>query len=75
MILVFIGYTLIYAAVANRGRFATDPWGALLADAYDTTPGTPSAVSPLPPTTSPTVDPTAPAATRPVITRNIIAPF
>jgi hypothetical protein len=34
IILIFGGYTLIYAATANRGRFATDPWTSLFADAY-----------------------------------------
>lgn len=28
------GYTLIYAAVAKQGRFASEPWAGLLADAY-----------------------------------------
>jgi hypothetical protein len=34
MILTFAGYTLIYAAVANQGIFATEPWNGLFADAY-----------------------------------------
>lgn len=34
ILLTFAGYTLVYAAVANRGRFATDPWAGLFADAY-----------------------------------------
>lgn len=34
IILMFSGYTLIYASVANQGRFATDPWAGLFADAY-----------------------------------------
>lgn len=29
-----LGYLLVYASVANRGRFATHPWAGLLADAY-----------------------------------------
>jgi len=29
-----LGYVLIYAAVANSGRFATQPWAGLLEDAY-----------------------------------------
>lgn len=32
---LFAGYTLVYAAVANGGRFATTPWEALRANAYD----------------------------------------
>lgn len=31
---LFGGYTLIYAAVAGGGKFATDPWNGILADAY-----------------------------------------
>lgn len=34
IILVFGGYTLVYAATAKQGRFATDPWSGLFADAY-----------------------------------------
>lgn len=34
IILTFGGYTLIYAAVAKQGRFATEPWAGLFADAY-----------------------------------------
>lgn len=29
-----LGYILIYASVANRGRFATSPWAGLQEDAY-----------------------------------------
>jgi hypothetical protein len=35
VLLVFGGYTLVYAAVARGGRFATEPWAGLFADAYD----------------------------------------
>lgn len=31
---LFGGYLLIYAAVANGGKFAASPWDALRADAY-----------------------------------------
>ena len=31
---LFTGYTLVYAAVANRGRFAAEPWRAFTEDAY-----------------------------------------
>lgn len=31
---LLLGYTLVYAAVANHGAFATNPWAALVADAY-----------------------------------------
>ena len=34
---IFVGYLLVYAAVANKGRFATAPWAGIVADAYDTT--------------------------------------
>ncbi len=29
-----LGYLLVYASVANHGRFALHPWMGLLADAY-----------------------------------------
>lgn len=32
--LLFVGYTLVYAAVANSGKFAAAPWEALRTDAY-----------------------------------------
>ena len=34
ILLTFMGYTLVYAAIAKQGRFATDPWTGLFADAY-----------------------------------------
>jgi hypothetical protein len=34
VLLVFGGYMLVYAAVARGGRFATEPWAGLYADAY-----------------------------------------
>lgn len=33
-LLMFAGYTLVYAAVAAGGKFATEPWAGLFADAY-----------------------------------------
>ena len=30
----FVGYTLVYAAVANKGAFARTPWRAMYEDAY-----------------------------------------
>lgn len=30
----FVGYVLVYAAVANKGRFADQPWQSLREDAY-----------------------------------------
>lgn len=33
-LLLLGGYTLVYAAVADAGKFATDPWAGLFADAY-----------------------------------------
>lgn len=33
--LIFVGYVLCYASVANHGKFATEPWRGLTADAYD----------------------------------------
>jgi len=38
-LLIFAGYTLVYGAVAKGGRFATDPWAGLYADAYTTPVG------------------------------------
>jgi hypothetical protein len=43
-LLIFAGYTLVYGAVAKGGRFATDPWAGLYADAY-TTPSVGQAVA------------------------------
>lgn len=34
---VFGGYILVYASVARGGKFATDPWAGLYADAYEDT--------------------------------------
>lgn len=31
---LFLGYVLVYAATANHGAFATEPWAGILADAY-----------------------------------------
>jgi hypothetical protein len=39
----FLGYTLVYAAVANGGKLASRPWDALREDAY--TGGSPHASS------------------------------
>lgn len=36
ILLVFGGYTLVYAATANGGKFASEPWAGLFADAYTT---------------------------------------
>jgi hypothetical protein len=33
-ILLFAGYTLLYASVAAGGKMATEPWSGLFADAY-----------------------------------------
>lgn len=32
---LFVGYCFIYAAVAAGGKFATEPWAVLFADAYE----------------------------------------
>lgn len=34
ILFVGLGYILVYAAVANHGRFATHPWAGVLEDAY-----------------------------------------
>lgn len=31
---LFVGYMLTYAAVANHGHYATNPWGGVVHDAY-----------------------------------------
>lgn len=31
---LFIGYLLLYAATANHGRFALEPWQGVYTDAY-----------------------------------------
>lgn len=36
---LFFGYLLVYAAVANHGRFATAPWAGVIGDAYETRGG------------------------------------
>lgn len=33
--LLFTGYLLVYAGVANHGRFATQPWQGVIHDAYE----------------------------------------
>jgi hypothetical protein len=44
---VLLGYTLVYAAVANGGSLARDPWLALTHDAYAQGPnGAPSTSTP-----------------------------
>lgn len=32
--LLFTGYILVYAATANHGRYAQNPWAGVFADAY-----------------------------------------
>lgn len=39
LFLMFTGYTLIYAGIANQGQFAENPWMGLFADAYPTVSG------------------------------------
>lgn len=34
LLTLFFGYLLVYAATANHGRFATDPWSGTIHDAY-----------------------------------------
>lgn len=43
---LLLGYTLVYAAVANGGSLARNPWLALTTDAYAVSPdGTTSSTS------------------------------
>lgn len=48
--MMLVGYTLVYAAVAARGRFVLNPWAALLADAYTTSGTAPGTTTPTTPT-------------------------
>jgi len=32
---MFLGYVLCYAAVADHGKFAKSPWNGVTKDAYD----------------------------------------
>jgi len=34
LVCLFFGYMLVYASTAAHGRFATNPWGGVLHDAY-----------------------------------------
>ena len=34
ILFLFFGYVFVYASVAAKGRFASEPWAALFADAY-----------------------------------------
>jgi|SRR5215472_5452393 len=38
-LLLFGGYLLVYASVANHGKFATEPWNGIFTDAYPMTVG------------------------------------
>jgi hypothetical protein len=40
---LFVGYTLVYAAVANGGKLALRPWDALRVDAYSGDSASPAA--------------------------------
>lgn len=33
--LTFVGYLLVYASVANHGKFAKEPWLGVTSDAYE----------------------------------------
>jgi hypothetical protein len=39
--LVFVGYVMCYASVANGGRFTASPWEGVRNDAYDADKATP----------------------------------
>jgi hypothetical protein len=45
---LFVGYLLVYAATANHGAFATEPWAGILADAYTDTSSSSSSEEPAP---------------------------
>lgn len=59
ILFVFFGYVLVYASAAAGGKFATEPWAGLFADAYtDANTTSPIAagiasVTPTGPTTTP----------------------
>lgn len=38
ILFVFFGYMLVYASTAAGGKFATEPWAGLFADAYTGAP-------------------------------------
>lgn len=38
IVMILAGYTLIYAAIADHGKFATNPWAGLFMDAYHKNP-------------------------------------
>lgn len=62
-----LGYVLIYASVANRGRFATHPWAGVLADAYTDGATTPAGLQDTGPPAQSSVD----ATPRPVRPRGL----
>lgn len=62
-LMIFGGYIFIYAAVADSGRFATEPWASLYADAY--TGQSSLATSSTPTTSTPAASSTTPAASSP----------
>jgi hypothetical protein len=61
ILMLFGGYVLVYAAVANSGEFATEPWAGVLADAYTTSQSTGTTASGSP-ATSATAPSSAPSA-------------
>lgn len=40
IMLALLGYVLVYAATANHGAFATQPWAGITGDAYAAGTGT-----------------------------------
>lgn len=42
ILFVFFGYMLVYASAAAGGKFATEPWAGLFADAYTGAPAPPT---------------------------------
>ncbi len=56
-----LGYILVYASVANSGRFATQPWAGLHEDAYTGKRSADTGADQAPSTAAP--EPSQPAAT------------
>jgi hypothetical protein len=61
----FAGYALLYASVANHGKFALHPWNGLFTDAYSD----PTAASKAPDTTDTTPSQSSSTASPGVIQR------
>ena len=48
-LLLFGGYVLVYASVANGGKFAAEPWAGVFTDAYPVLTTPTNTLTPTPP--------------------------